>query len=88
MHAWPSLLDDDLVAEYCSMSKDSFLVLAHHYKLRPVELPLRLLRWRTADVQAMLDRLPLRGQPDAPSAAPLPDPAAMALKLVAGQMKR
>jgi hypothetical protein len=72
---WPSLLRDKRAADYCDVSESTFLTLAALKGLKPVDIPLRVKRWRRSDLDALIDGLPLRG-PDEPRAALLVDDSA------------
>lgn len=82
---WPALMSVELAAAYVGLSPDSFQALAARKGLRAVDLGLRALRWRRRDLDALIDRLPVRGE-RAP--LPAPDLADQALQLVARRVGR
>lgn len=71
---WPALMDEDRAAEYCGeISVPTFKAMTARYKLQPVDMGARLLRWRKADLDRMIDSLPARGAPSPPEAANAPE---------------
>lgn len=78
--AWPALMDEDLACAYLCVSRDTFRVMCGHAGVRPVDpFGLRMARWRKADLDAMVDSLPLRGASSGePAAAPTAPSAAEA----------
>lgn len=78
---WPALLDDALAAAFMCMSEDSLATVAALHGVRKVNTGLRLSRWKLKDLEALVDRLPYRGQLDAPPIA-LKDPGSTALDRV------
>jgi hypothetical protein len=77
---WPALMDARLSAAYCDMAESTFRALAALRGVRPVDLGLSVTRWRKRDLDALIDSLPTRGEPDAPPPALTQDPAAEALE--------
>ena len=64
---WPALMDEATGAAYCGeISAPTFRALTSKYKVQPIETGFRLLRWKKADLDAMIDRLPTRGVPSTP----------------------
>lgn len=83
---WPALLDEDLAAAYLHMSPESFRAVTAQNKVAPVDMGLRLLRWRRRDLDALVDRLPARGAKLNPD-APIRDPAKAGLEKVRRRAK-
>ena len=68
---WPALMDRDTACTYLSLGETAFAALTARYKVAAVDLgPLRGVLWRKADLDAMVDNLPRRGEPCATEAAP------------------
>jgi hypothetical protein len=87
MPDWPAMMELEMALAYTRLGEDSFRSLLSRHGVRAVDLGNSLVRWRKADIDAMIDRLPLR-QPrlgrDSPASsagadAPIQDPAAAAL---------
>lgn len=65
---WPALMDETIAAAYLGVGTTSFRVLAVRNGLRPVELGLRLCRWRKSDLDGFVERLATQGEaPGQPS---------------------
>lgn len=59
---WPALMDEETAAAYLGVGAVSFRAIAGKAGARPVELGLRLLRWRKADLDRLVEGLPLKGE--------------------------
>lgn len=86
---WPALLDLEMACAYLSLGEHSFRTMAARQGLRPVETGHRVVRWRRADLDVLIDKLPVQSSDaGAESAEPvLVDPAADGLRRV-GQLGR
>jgi hypothetical protein len=79
---WPAVLDTALAASYLALSESSFRIVAARAGVQPVELGLSVTRWRRADLDALIDRLPHRGEATTGSPESDQDEAAAALERV------
>lgn len=59
---WPALMDEETAAAYLGVGVTSFRAIAAGAGARPVDLGLRLLRWRKSDLDRVVEALPLRGE--------------------------
>lgn len=80
--AWPALMDLPLALAYTSLKEDAFKALMHRNGVRPVDLGTSQLRWRKADLDAAIDRLPLKPAKSPPDEAPESATAAQVLHLI------
>lgn len=83
--AWPALLTTDLACAFTSLGEASFRLLMGRFKIAPVDCAgLAVVRWRRADIEALIDSLPARGVEmpagDAPANAMPEDPGEAALR--------
>jgi hypothetical protein len=85
--AWPALMDLATALAYCTLKEDAFRSVTGRQGVRPVDLGMSCVRYRRADLDAMLDKLTMRAPklPDQPAEATgvvyeLADPAAVALE--------
>ena len=61
MPNWPELMDLETASSYLSLSPSSFKVVSGRADVRPVDLGLRLLRYRKLDLDRMVHSLAGRG---------------------------
>jgi hypothetical protein len=86
---WPALMDEARAAAYCGeISVPTFRALTARYKVPAVDMGARLLRWRKADLDRLVDSLPARGVPSAPEAANAPDSFDDAMRRAARRGRR
>lgn len=78
---WPALLDVELACAYVGMGEQTFRAFAKLNKVTPVDTGFRMLRWRRADLDALIDRL-AAVDPNSRQDAPAPDVAEEALRSV------
>lgn len=80
---WPALMDAETAGAYVGLCASSFRVLAAKKGVKAVDIGLRAVRYRKADIDRMVDSLPLRdaGSAEEPE-APVIDLAAQALAAV------
>lgn len=62
---WPAAMDTGMAAAYVGLSEASFRALACREQVFPIDMGLSVTRWRKRDLDGLIDRLPLRGQPGA-----------------------
>ncbi len=80
---WPALMDADTAALYCcGISVATFKAFANLHGVKPIDMGLRLLRYRRRDLDALIDRLPARGEPSTRVELPIADASATALAAV------
>lgn len=60
--AWPALLNDAMAASYMTMAQSTFRAVAARNGVMPVELGVACTRWRRADLDHLIERLPLRDE--------------------------
>jgi hypothetical protein len=78
---WPALMTTELACAYTSLARGSFMLLAGKHGVHPVECAgLAVVRWRRADLDGLIDKLPARGAEIAPEGQPANDPAEEALR--------
>lgn len=83
---WPALMDVDLARAYCGeLCEASFHALAARNNVAPVDMGMRVTRWRKSDLDRLVDRLPARGDPK--DTAPVVDLAEQALERVRRRAK-
>lgn len=83
---WPSLMSIETVAAYLDMSPSSARTFLARNGIRPVTTGMSLARWRVRDIDACIDRLPVRGEvPVTPIEA---DPLALAERNLARRNAR
>jgi hypothetical protein len=58
---WPAMMDDALACAYTSLSTESFRAVMAMKKIAPVDMGLRVVRWKKSDLDRVIDSLPLRG---------------------------
>ena len=81
MPNWPALMTTELACAYTSLARASFLLLAGHHGVLPVECAgLAVVRWKRTDLDVLIDKLPARGAEMAPEGQPANDPAEEALR--------
>lgn len=88
--AWPAMMDLPLALAYTTLKEGAFRAVMARAGVQPVDLGLSILRWRRADLDGAIDRLPLKptkSRPDAtedspPPAVHLVDPAAEGLERI------
>jgi predicted DNA-binding transcriptional regulator AlpA len=68
--AWPAMMDLQLALAYTTLGEDSFRSVMARGGVRPVDLGTSQLRWRKADIDAAIDKLPLRRPKSPPGATP------------------
>jgi hypothetical protein len=66
---WPALMDLATAGDYLALTPGSLINLLRRENVSPVEIGGRLRRWRRRDLDALVERLPLRwaGPADAPA---------------------
>jgi hypothetical protein len=55
---WPALMDERTAAEYLGLSIGSLRLLLRRLRIEPLPLGLRVKRWRRADIDEVIARLP------------------------------
>lgn len=75
---WPALMDTEMAASYVGLCPATFQLVAARYNVAAVDLGVRATRWRKADLDRLVDRLPARGDPK--DTAPVVDLAQAALE--------
>jgi len=81
---WPALMTTELACAYTSLARGSFQLLASKHGVLPVECAgLAVTRWRRADLDRLIDKLPARGAEMEPEGQPANDPAEEALRRAA-----
>jgi hypothetical protein len=69
-HDWPALMDLDTAGAYLRLAPGRLVSLLRRENVAPVDLGLRLRRWRRADLDELIARLPSVGRlPDTDSCA-------------------
>lgn len=61
--SWPALMDTEMAASYVGLCPATFQLVASRYSVAAVDLGVRATRWRKADLDRLVDRLPARGDP-------------------------
>ena len=67
---WPALMDLTTAGDYLAIAPGSLLSLLRREHVSPVDLGLKLRRWRRRDLDDLVERLPMtwvqnaRGDPD------------------------
>lgn len=67
---WPALMDLSTAGDYLAIAPGSLLSLLRREHVSPVDLGLKLRRWRRRDLDDLVERLPMtwvqgaRGDPD------------------------
>jgi hypothetical protein len=83
---WPSLMSIETVGAYLDMSASSARTFLARNGIGPVTTGMSLARWRVRDIDACIDRLPVRGEvPVTPVEA---DPLALAERNLARRNAR
>jgi hypothetical protein len=59
--SWPALMDEAMACAYTSLRPESFRAVMAMKNVVPVDLGLRIVRWKKADLDRAIDSLPLRG---------------------------
>lgn len=59
---WPELMDARMAAAYMGVGVRSLRLLLRRFGVAPLELGVRLRRWRRSDLDALIAALPLSGQ--------------------------
>lgn len=57
---WPALMDLQTASDYLALAPGSLAGFLSRQGVEPVALGARLRRWRRCDLDAVVDRLPLR----------------------------
>lgn len=76
---WPALMDAETAGAYLGLCASSFRILAAQKGVKAVDIGLRAVRYRKADIDRMVDSLPLRDAGSTAPEAPYIDLAAQAL---------
>jgi predicted DNA-binding transcriptional regulator AlpA len=61
MPAWPALMNAETGALYLGLSEAGFRALVRREQIRPVDMGMRLVRWRRGDLDALVTALPAYG---------------------------
>jgi hypothetical protein len=78
-------MDTEMAASYVGLCPATFQLVAARSSVAAVDLGVRATRWRKADLDRLVDRLPARGDPK--DTAPVVDLAEQALERVRRRAK-
>lgn len=62
---WPALMDLTTAGDYLALAPGSLLSLLRRERVAPVDLGVKLRRWRRSDLDELVERLPMTWVQDA-----------------------